>query len=57
MTDEETEPAETGDEAGDATTPAGETNDGETYVCGACGKEFDSREELERHVHDVGIVD
>jgi DNA-directed RNA polymerase subunit RPC12/RpoP len=27
------------------------------YVCGICGERFDTEEELERHVHDVGIVD
>jgi DNA-directed RNA polymerase subunit RPC12/RpoP len=28
-----------------------------TYRCDACGKEFESREALERHVHDIGLVD
>lgn len=29
----------------------------ETYVCEVCDETFESREALERHVHDVGIVD
>jgi DNA-directed RNA polymerase subunit RPC12/RpoP len=31
--------------------------DQERYRCEACGKEFDSRRELERHVHRVGLVE
>jgi hypothetical protein len=27
------------------------------YVCEACEERFDSEAELERHVHDVGLVD
>ncbi|WP_201287888.1 C2H2-type zinc finger protein [Salinirussus salinus] len=27
------------------------------YVCEVCGKSFESEAELERHVHDVGLVD
>lgn len=27
-----------------------------TYRCAVCGAEFETREELERHVHDVGLV-
>jgi hypothetical protein len=65
MTDEETEAAAPNGEGetdpagddGEAASAGGDTGDGEIYVCGACGKEFDSREALERHVHDVGIVD
>lgn len=31
--------------------------DDSDYVCERCEKEFDSEEELERHIKDVGIVD
>lgn len=35
-----------------------ETSDGsETYTCEACGKTFESEDALERHIHDVGLVD
>ena len=27
------------------------------YECAACGKTFDSEDALERHLHDVGLVD
>ncbi len=27
------------------------------YECGVCGERFESEDELERHVHDVGLVD
>jgi len=58
MTDEETEAAESAGEAVDGETEsADDAGEGETFVCGICGMEFDSRDELERHVHDVGIVD
>lgn len=33
------------------------TDEDETYECGVCGEEFDTEAALERHVHDVGIVD
>lgn len=26
------------------------------YVCEACGKTFESEEELQEHVYDVGLV-
>ena len=32
-----------------------ETDD--EHVCAACGKAFESEAELERHVHDIGLVD
>jgi hypothetical protein len=28
-----------------------------THRCEVCGEEFDTERELDRHVHDVGIVD
>ncbi len=28
----------------------------ETYRCEACGREFESREQLQRHVKEVGLV-
>ncbi|MFC7082551.1 C2H2-type zinc finger protein [Halorussus caseinilyticus] len=31
--------------------------DQERYVCEACGKSFDSEEELRRHVYAVGLVE
>jgi DNA-directed RNA polymerase subunit RPC12/RpoP len=31
--------------------------DDETYKCDVCGEEFESEEAVERHVHEVGIVD
>jgi len=31
--------------------------DDESYECSVCGEVFDSEEEVDRHVHDVGIVD
>lgn len=34
-----------------------DTPDDDGHTCDACGKSFDSEEELERHVHDVGLVD
>jgi DNA-directed RNA polymerase subunit RPC12/RpoP len=33
-----------------------ETTSGE-YVCEICGERFETEAELERHVHDAGIVD
>lgn len=30
---------------------------GTEYECAACGKTFESSEALERHVHEVGLVD
>jgi hypothetical protein len=27
------------------------------WTCDACGKSFDSEAELDRHVHEVGLVD
>lgn len=27
------------------------------YVCDACGDQFDSEAALERHIHEVGLVD
>jgi hypothetical protein len=27
------------------------------YQCGICGKEFDSEEELEKHIRRIGIVE
>jgi hypothetical protein len=33
------------------------TDESEPFVCEACGKSFESEEALERHVHDVGLVD
>lgn len=32
-------------------------SDDDSYVCDSCGKEFDSEDELERHIKDVGLVD
>lgn len=32
-----------------------ESTDGE-YVCDACGRVFESEEELSRHTRDVGLV-
>lgn len=29
----------------------------DTYICEACGKTFESEEALERHIHNVGLVD
>ncbi len=29
----------------------------EKHVCGACERTFESAAELERHVHEVGLVD
>ncbi|MFO7927187.1 MAG: C2H2-type zinc finger protein [Natronomonas sp.] len=31
--------------------------DSDEYVCEACEKVFESEEALERHVHDIGLVD
>lgn len=28
----------------------------QSFVCGACGRSFETRRELERHVFDVGLV-
>jgi len=33
------------------------TDEDEEHVCGACGKSFPTEEALERHVHEVGLVD
>jgi DNA-directed RNA polymerase subunit RPC12/RpoP len=27
------------------------------YVCDVCGEAFESEQELQQHVHDVGVVD
>lgn len=27
------------------------------YQCGICGKEFDSKEDLEKHIRRIGIVE
>ena len=27
------------------------------FVCEACGEEFETEEELRRHLYDVGLVD
>jgi hypothetical protein len=29
----------------------------EEYVCGVCGEAFETEAELERHIHEVGLVD
>lgn len=29
----------------------------DTYVCDACGRQFESEAALERHVKEVGLVD
>jgi len=29
----------------------------ERYRCAACGETFETRSDLERHVHDAGLVD
>ena len=29
----------------------------EEYVCGVCGESFPTERALERHVHEVGLVD
>lgn len=34
-----------------------QAHSGEKYVCEACGKEFDSEQELRAHVYAVGLVD
>jgi DNA-directed RNA polymerase subunit RPC12/RpoP len=34
-----------------------ESESTDEYVCGACGKSFPTEEALERHVHEVGLVD
>lgn len=34
-----------------------ESEESEALVCDACGKQFDSERELERHVRAVGLVD
>jgi len=28
----------------------------ETFRCEACGKEFESRTELQRHIREIGLV-
>jgi hypothetical protein len=33
------------------------TEHDEEHVCEACGKAFESEDELEQHVHDVGLVE
>jgi hypothetical protein len=34
-----------------------DTDEPDQYVCEVCGESFASEAELERHVHDVGLVD
>ena len=34
-----------------------DTTESDEHVCEACDTTFDSEAALERHVHDVGIVD
>lgn len=34
-----------------------DTNETDRHTCTVCGESFGSEAELERHVHDVGIVD
>ena len=29
----------------------------DSYRCDACGETFETEAELERHVHDIGLVD
>ena len=29
----------------------------EDHRCAVCGKEFESEEALDRHVHEIGLVD
>ncbi len=29
----------------------------EEYVCGVCGETFETKRALDRHIHEVGIVD
>jgi hypothetical protein len=36
---------------------AGSTPAREEFVCEACEKSFESEEALERHVHEIGLVD
>ena len=36
---------------------ASPTAEDEEYECGVCGETFESEAALERHVHDVGLVD
>lgn len=33
-----------------------ERNESQTHTCGACGREFDSEEELEDHICNEGQV-
>jgi DNA-directed RNA polymerase subunit RPC12/RpoP len=33
------------------------TGEKQGYVCEACGEEFDTEEELRRHLYAVGLVD
>lgn len=33
------------------------TADEGEFVCEVCGQSFESEEALDRHVHDVGLVD
>lgn len=32
------------------------TTDTEEWTCEACGETFESEDELERHIHEVGLV-
>jgi hypothetical protein len=41
----------------DEHTEVGTDEGGEEHVCEACERAFESRAALDRHVHDVGLVD
>lgn len=32
-------------------------SDADEYVCDTCGERFESSEALEKHVHEVGLVE